>query len=123
MRTWLTVVAVAVAAFVVAGLTVYAADTKEIKDVMKEAHGGGMNSLRNKVTGGKGDKEDKEKLLALYEDLAKNKPPQGDEKAWKKKTDAIVKAAKEVVDGKKSESKLANATNCKACHDVHKPAE
>jgi cytochrome c553 len=119
MRKRLTVAAV-LAAFAATGLTVYAADAKSIGDVMKEAHAGGPKSLRAKVTGGKGDKEDKEKLLSLYEDLAKNKPPKGDEKAWTKKTDAIVKAAKEVVDGKKSEQKLANATNCKACHDAHK---
>ena len=123
MRKLLTVAAVAMVVGAVASLSVWAADVKEIKDVMKEAHGGGKNSLREKVTAGNAAKEDKEKLLALYEDLAKNKPPQGDAKSWKTKTETIVKAAKEVVDGKKSEAKLKNATNCKNCHDIHKPAE
>ena len=113
----------ALAAFVLVGLSVRADDPKSIGDIMKAAHGGGASSLRAKVTGGKAEKEDKEMLLALYQDLAKNKPPKGAEAAWKKKTDAILKAAQEVVDGKKSETKLANATNCKACHDAHKPAD
>src|SRR5712671_3997173 len=115
MRNRLTVAAIALAAFAAAGLTVYAADAKSIGDVMKEAHDGGpMNpkNLRSKVISGKATKEEKEMLLSLYEDLAKGKPELGTAEAWKKKTDAIVKLAKEVVDGKKSEQKLGAATSC-----------
>jgi hypothetical protein len=89
-----------------------------IADVMKKAH---KEGLLKKVTGGKADDAEKKELLALYEDLAKNKPPKGDEEGWKKKTEAIVKAAKEVSGGDaKAVKALGKATNCKACHDAHR---
>jgi hypothetical protein len=75
------------------------------------------------VLDGKASDDEKKTLLSLYEDLGKNKPPMGDEGAWKKKTDAIVKAAKAVSEGDKAAIKTLNtATNCKSCHDVFKPA-
>jgi hypothetical protein len=120
MRKLLTVAVVAMAAIGVVSL-VRAADTKEIKDVMKEAHGGD-DSLRAKVIAGKADKEAKEMLLALYKDLAANKPPQGDAKVWATKTKAIVTAAEDVVNGKAgAEKKLGTATACMGCHSVFKP--
>jgi hypothetical protein len=120
MRKRLTMAAAALAVVAVAGLTLRAADPKSISDVMKEAHKG-KPTLLAKVTSGKAEKEDKEKLLALYQDLAKNEPPQGDKDLWKKKNDAILKAAQEIVDGKKSETALTKATNCMACHSVFRP--
>lgn len=100
---------------------VRAAEKKSIKEIMKEAHGGGKESLLAKVTSGKGDKEDAEKLDALYKDLAENEPKKGDKAAWKKKTEAIVKAADAVVKGEKGAgAKLAKATACAGCHKDHK---
>ena len=121
MRKYLTAVVMMAVAVGVVSL-VRAAEPKEIKEVMKEAHVGGKDSLRAKVIGGKAEAEDKEKLLALYKDLAANKPPRGDEKAWEKRTKAIVSAAEGVVNGDKAAlQKLNQATNCAACHGVHKP--
>ena len=89
-----------------------------IKEVMQKAH---KDGLLKKVSGGKADDGEKKELLSLYEDLAKNKPEKGDEKSWHTKTEAIVKAAKGVVEGdKKAAGGLGKATNCKACHDAHK---
>jgi hypothetical protein len=97
---------------------------KTIKEVMKAAHGGGANSLLAKVASGKGSKEDAEKLLALYEDLAKNDAPRGDAAAWKKKNDEILKQAKAVVNGDAGAgAKLRAAANCMNCHKDHKPAD
>ena len=65
----------------------------------------------------------------LHEDLAANKavlakyaawltaytPPRGDAESWKKKTGAITAAIKA-----NDQAALEKATNCKACHNVHK---
>ncbi len=65
----------------------------------------------------------------LHEDLAANrevlakyaawmaayKPPKGDVQSWKKKTGAVVAAIKA-----NDQEALKMASNCKACHNVHK---
>lgn len=92
---------------------------KDIKEVMA-AHKG-KESLVAKITGGKGTDEDHKKILGLYEALATFKPPKGEEGSWKEKTTALVSAAKELVEKKEgAAAKLKAASNCKACHDVHK---
>lgn len=102
-----------------AGAAYAAQEAKSIKDVMA-AHKG-KESLHAKITGGKGTDEDHKKLLGFYEFLATQKPAKGDEASWKEKTAAMVSAAKEVVEKKATGiENLKKATNCKACHDVHK---
>jgi hypothetical protein len=97
-----------------------AEDEVTIKDVMKKAHQG-KPSLLQKATGPKATDEDKKMLLELYQALGKNKPPKGDEDAWKKRTDAIVAAAKDLVAGAKGAGpKLSKAAACGACHGAHK---
>lgn len=94
---------------------------KTIKDVMNIAHKG-KEALLNKVLEGKGTDDDHKKLLDLYQILAGNKQPQGEEKSWKEKTDALVAAAKEVVEKKEGAiKKLTAAKDCKACHTIHRP--
>lgn len=91
-----------------------------IKDVMA-AHKG-KDSMVNKIISGKGSDEDHKKLLELYEALAAAKPPQGDEASWKMKTEALVAVAKDVVAKKAGATDaLKKASDCKSCHDVHKP--
>jgi hypothetical protein len=107
-----------------AGLGVYRAADGEVKDIetiMEKAHTPPKDSLFKAVVSGKADKEQKQELLALYSDLPKNKPPKGSEAEWKKRTEAIVAAAKAVVADKPDATKaLAKAVNCKSCHDAHK---
>ena len=56
------------------------------------------------------------KVLAKYAAwLAAYKPPKGDDASWKEKTGAIVKAIKT-----DNQAALKKATNCKACHNIHK---
>lgn len=89
-----------------------------IKEVMKLAH---KEKLLNKVTDGKGSTEDKKKILGLYEEMAKNTPAKGDKENWKKLNDAIVAAAKDVVEGKDGGIEaLKKATKCGDCHSAHK---
>ncbi len=95
--------------------TVWAADEKPkytIKEVMK-FH---KDKLHEKFQKGEATKEEKEKLLEGYESMVKSKPPKGDEKDWKAKSEALVKAVKDNdVEGFKK------AVNCGACHGAHKP--
>jgi len=79
-----------------------------IKEVMK-LH---KDNLHEKVWD---DADAKKKLQEAYEAMGKNKPPKGDEKEWKAKADALVKALKD--DDKEGFKK---AVNCGACHGAHK---
>jgi hypothetical protein len=101
-----------------------AAEPKTIETIMEEAHAGNQKSLRGKVISGKGTADEAKKLLALYEDLGKNKPPKGDAAAWKKKNDTIIAAAKKVAekpDDAAATKALGTATACAGCHKDHKP--
>ena len=94
---------------------------KSAKEVMTAANKG-KDSLLNKVLAGKGTDEDHKKLAELYDELAKAKAPQGDEKSWTAKTSALAAAAHEVAEKKAGAvDKLKAASDCKACHSVHKP--
>ena len=55
---------------------------KSIKDAMTAFHTG-KDSAVAKAAEGKGSEEDHKKLLEMYEFLATQKPPQGDEASWK----------------------------------------
>jgi hypothetical protein len=72
---------------------------------------------------GKGEASDAELagLLKCFEALAKAKPAKGSDSSWAAKTGALVAAVKKVQAKDPSGfSDLKKATNCKACHDVHK---
>ncbi|GIW80390.1 MAG: hypothetical protein KatS3mg105_2197 [Gemmatales bacterium] len=89
-----------------------------IKEVMKIAMKGG---LCKKVAGGSASKEEKEQLVALFTALTQNKPPKGDEKAWKKRTEALLKAAKAALEGDAKAGKaLQKNANCGSCHKMFK---
>ncbi len=89
-----------------------------IKEVMKTCMKGG---LCKKVADGKATDEEKKKLVEQFEALAANKPPKGDEAAWKEKTAALVAAAKDCAAGKDGAgAALGKAANCMACHKDHK---
>lgn len=126
MRTAKYFVMAVMTTCLVAGLYVFGAadDAKpkyDIEEIMEKAHKPPKNSLFVQVKSGKANEEQKKQLLELYEELAKNKPPKGDPKDWQKRTNALVKAAKEVVKGKEGATQaLAKAANCAACHKAHK---
>ncbi len=88
----------------------FAADKKitheQIEEVMKK---GFKAKLQNDLAANK-------EVLAKYAAwLAAYKHPKGDDASWKEKTGAIVKAIKT-----DNQAALKKATNCKACHNVHK---
>lgn len=89
-----------------------------IKDVMKTAHKGG---LLKKVQDGTATEADKKLLAELYLALHDNTPPKGAPESWKEKTDALVKASKDALEGKEGSGEgLKKAANCMACHKEHK---
>ena len=96
-----------------AGVSV--AEDEKPKMTIKEAMKLHKDKLNTKFAEGKASKEEKEKLIEAYTAMGKNKPPKGDEKAWKEKCEALVKAVK--ADDKEA---FAKAVSCKACHDAHK---
>jgi hypothetical protein len=107
-----------------AGFGAYRAADKDVKDIesiMDAAHSKKEEpNLLQRVLSGKAEKADQQKLLSLYQDLGKNKPPKGSLADWKRRTDALVSAAKEIVDGKPDGiTALKKAANCKACHEAH----
>jgi hypothetical protein len=113
-------------AFLLALGVLFAADEKPkytIKEIMQKAHNDG---LLNKVKDGKASKAEKDRLLELYTELGKNKPPRGDVKAWKQKCEAIALAARELAAAKTelvaraAVDKLDMAVNCQMCHSQHR---
>ena len=106
------------AAFSLAALADDSEPKYSIKDCMKACFKG---PLIKKVAGGTASAEEKEKLHEMMVAMSKNKPKKGDAESWKKKTTALVKAAKAAVDGDaKAGGMLKKAANCKACHTAHK---
>jgi hypothetical protein len=125
MRTF-HFIALAAGLSVAAGATLSAVEDKPkltIKEIMEKAHRPEKTSLLDTIKAEKGSKEDKEKLVELYTMLGQNKPPKGDAKSWKEKTEALLTAAKDVAGNKEGAiDKLKKATaeaKCMACHDAH----
>ena len=94
--------------------------TNSIKKVMELAH---KEGLLKKVLDKEATKEDKDRLLDLYIDMLETEPPQGEQSSWILLAGRSVVAAGKVAVGREgAEEELKEATNCAACHRVHKPA-
>ena len=91
-----------------------------VKEVMKQAHKGG---LLKTVLGDNSTADDQKKLLNLYISLWENKPPKGDVNGWKQRTGDVVAAAAKVVVGREgAKAELRMTTKCAGCHGPHKPS-
>lgn len=123
-KTKLVLSAVASLCVAVSLISVQAAEKAKTKysmdDIMKKGMKGD-NSLLKKTMEGTASDADKKLLLEYVKDLASHHPEKGDEASWKAKTAALIAATQKVVDGDKTAvPKLKEASNCKACHSVHK---
>ena len=88
------------------------------KEVMKVAFKGG---LLKKVSSGNASAEEAKNLHAMLVSLSKNQPKKGDADSWKKLTSALVQASTAVKEGTEGAgAMLQKASNCKACHNIHK---
>lgn len=93
---------------------------KSIKEVMEIGH---KDGLLKKVLDKEASKEEKDQLLDLYIDLLETEPPMGEQSSWIMLAGRSVVAASKVAVGREgAEEELKEATNCAACHRVHKPA-
>jgi hypothetical protein len=90
-----------------------------IERIMKRAFRGDDSLVKKGVTG-KASKAEQQRLLEMMVELSRERPPHGTMDSWKEKTDALVDAAKDLVnnvDG--APDRLSAASACKACHRVH----
>src|SRR5579884_2975577 len=95
----------------------------DIEEIMQKAHKApkGKASLLQQVIKGKASEEQKKQLLEYYQELAKNKPPKGDAKDWKRRTNALIVAAQDALAGKPNAARaLQSAAKCGDCHKAHK---
>jgi hypothetical protein len=91
-----------------------------IKEVMKIAHGK-ESGLLQKVLKGEASEDQKKELLDVYISMVEGKPSKGDLDSWHTLAGGAALAAAKVVVGREGALKeLESATNCKACHSVHK---
>lgn len=87
------------------------------EEIMKKGFKGTKESppLLKKVLGGSATAEEKAKLAEYINKMSTLKPEKGDAASWKEKSEALVKAIE-----KNDMKALKSASNCKACHKVHK---
>ena len=101
-------------------------DDKKPKHTVKQVMGKAMSpkgdKLNKKVLSGEASDKEKLELLDLYISLTENDPPSGDKASWNKFTSKAAMAAAKVAVGREGATdELKAATNCKKCHDAHKP--
>ena len=73
------------------------------------------DNLKDLIIEGMATDEQKAQFIDYVENLAQFEPRKGDAASWKEKTDALIASAKD-----SDMAALKKATNCKACHSVHK---
>lgn len=117
-----------IAAAFACALLATAAEEKSnpIKEAMQKYHKAprGQDNVSKKVVNGTATKEEIKGIVEGYRNMAKAKPPQGDDASWKEKSSKVLAAAVAVERGEPGAlDKYKAAANCKACHDVHKPAQ
>jgi hypothetical protein len=82
----------------------------------------GEDSVHKRILKGSATKEDLAKLVEYISVLPQNDPPQGDPDGWKKKTTALLIAARALQAGENDAlAQYAKAANCQACHSVYRP--
>ena len=85
-----------------------------MKEIMTKSFKADDN-LKDLILDGNATAEQKAKFIDYVENLAQFKPRKGDAASWNEKTAALIAAAK----GTNLDA-LKKATNCKACHSIHK---
>jgi len=122
-RTQLTLGAMlATAALLIAGCASYGGKPKySTHDIMEQGFKG-KESPAARVGQGQGTQADFALLADLTASLPLNAPPKGDLASWKEKSTALAQAGQALAAGKPGAlDQWKAASNCKACHSVHKP--
>jgi hypothetical protein len=93
---------------------------RPVRDIMVKTHKE-KGALVFLVRDAESTDADNKKLLEIYQQLNMLKPPTGDEKGWKNRTDTVIKALQELIDKKPNAvEKVRQVTDCKGCHDAHR---
>jgi hypothetical protein len=103
--------------------TLAISDDEVISKVMKEGFKGDTSPIKA-VLAATATPEATAELAALAKTLEGTKAPRGDQAAYDAKTKEVIEALAAVAGGDKGEAAIARlkeATNCKACHNDHKP--
>ncbi len=97
-----------------------AEETLTIEAIMVEGHKG-KDTLLKRVIAGTATDEEKARLVTLYEALAELTPAKGETDSWSEKTALLLSAAQAIQSGDAAAvAQLRTASNCKACHSLHK---
>jgi hypothetical protein len=81
----------------------------------------GPDALIEKAAAGDAGETEKHKLLKVLTGMAAVPAAHGDAASWKARTEALVAAAQDLVDGKEgARDRLRAASACKACHLAHR---
>ncbi len=84
----------------------------------------GPDALIEKAAAGEASETEKQKLLKVLTGMAAVPAAHGDAASWKAKTEALVAATQDLIDGKKGAAeRLRAASACKACHLAHRGKE
>jgi hypothetical protein len=91
-----------------------------IKEIMLRTHKE-KGALVFKVRDAESTDDENKKLLAEYQKMATLKPPLGDAKSWKNRTDNAIAALQDLVDKKSGAvERVRSATECSGCHNAHR---
>ena len=102
------------------GCSIHAKPDIKTPQIMKDGFKG-KESLSARIAQGQGADADFMRMVELTRQLALNTPPKGSAQSWRTKTDALYAAAVNLTSrkpGAVDEWKVAS--DCKACHSVHK---
>ena len=117
-------VAVSVAFFQTAMTAAEGEKDSPTKEFMKKYHKApqGTPPIAKRFEMGKATPEEVKELVAGYAAMVKAKQPKGDDASWKEKTTELAAASVALQKGEAGAAeRFKNASNCKACHSVHKP--
>src|SRR4051812_9625272 len=124
----LVVMSAAALSLALVSTTSYAADSSEkespTKVFMKKYHKApqGVDPVSKRAAAGKATPQELKELAAGYHAMMKDTPPKGDAASWKEKTTKLASAADALVKGEPdAQARFKEASNCKVCHDAHKP--
>ena len=78
------------------------------------------DALLKRILEGNATQADKDRFVTFTESLADFTPQKGAAQSWSEKTTAILMTARNVATGDGDLAALKMATDCRACHKVHK---
>lgn len=123
MRNLVLIASLVAFVAVPAAVSLQADDDDAPKYTIKKVMTDGMKAgLHKKVISGDATDEEKKVLMEMAKSLKMYEPKKGTVESWNKHVDALIKASTAAVEGEDGAGDMLKAaTNCKACHDAHKP--